>query len=589
MTKIVLIGNPNTGKTTLFNTITKSNERVANYSGVTVSESKKTVKINGKEYEVVDLPGLYSINASGDDEKVTKRFLEQNPDAYYIFVANALDLQKNVNLLYELANLKLKVGVFVNAYNVDKSKINEEALKEILNVPLMVQNATKGRSKILSFIETLDSVDNFISRFDLQKLKTICNIEISEQKIDKILLNPFWGRVIFVLAVVFILFFSLVVVEKLVGEPIENYLEKLRSTVTAILLEHKLNLLASFFSSVLVSSLGAVLVFLPELFSVLFGMYLLEEIGYLPRVATLFNFRLSEVGLNGQSVFGLVCGVGCTTTGVIATRNIQSTGVRCRTVQLLPFIGCSAKLPIVLYLVSKIGASYGLSLVLFLIVVAVGLVMVKSLSKPTEEPMIIELPRLKMPSVKQLFKKSLSIIVEFSVRVFTSLLIVSVVLWGLSLIKLGSQNKTLLDYAGDSIAKLFIPLGLNDGSVALSMLAGLVAKENILSTLSMFGVPAFSKFQIVSFIVFILLYPPCIPALKCVRVDFGRKMQIKMFVTQFLLAYILSMFVYTFSIYLGLAWGLILSLLLTILLILIYSKIFLPKIKPCTFCKLTSF
>lgn len=586
MTKIVLIGNPNTGKTTLFNTITKSNERVANYSGVTVSEKIKTVKINGKIYEVVDLPGLYSINTSGDDEKVTKKFLEQNPDAYYIFVANALDLQKNINLLYELASLKLKVGVFVNAFNVDKSKINEEALKEILNVPLIVQNATKGRSKILSFIETLDAVDGFISRFDFQKLKAVCNIEISEQKIDKILLHPFWGRIVFVITVVFVLFFSLIIVEKIIGKPIENYLEKLGNIITASLLEHKLNILASFFSSVLVSSIGAVVVFLPELFSVLFGMYLLEEVGYLPRVATLFNFSLSQIGLNGQSVFGLVCGVGCTTTGVIATRNIQSTKVRCRTIQFLPFIGCSAKLPIVLYLVSKIGASYGLSLALFLIVVIVGIVVVKSISKTDNEPMIVELPRLKMPSIKQLFKKSLSLIIEFSVRVFTSLLLVSLLIWGMSLIKL--SDATLLDYAGQMLATLFIPLGLDDKSVAISILSGLVAKENILSTLSMLGVPAFTQIQIVSFIVFILLYPPCIPALKCVRVDFGRKMQVKMFVTQFLLAYILAMFVYTFSIYLGLVWGLILSLSLTILLIIIYSKIFLPKIKSCSFCKLAS-
>lgn len=588
MSKIVLIGNPNTGKTTLFNTITKSYERVANYSGVTVSEKSKTIKIRGKQYEVVDLPGLYSINALGDDEKVSRKFIEENFDAHYIFVANALDLEKNVNLLHELTNLKLKVGVFINAYNVPKSKVDEKSIEELLNVPIIVQNATKGRTKILSFIETLDAVDSFISSFDLKKLKKLCNIEISEQKIDELLLHPIIGKLIFVLVSIFVLFLSLVVVDRIVGVEIENALEKLGLKVSSFLCEKKLSVLASFFNQVIINSLGAVVTFLPELFSILFFMYLLEEVGYLPRVATLFNFRLSQIGLNGQSVFGLVCGVGCTTTGVIATRNIQSNGVRCKTVQFLPFIGCSAKLPIVLYMVSRIGAGIGLSITLFLTVIIIGIVVIKSIGSTNNEPMIIELPRLKLPSIKQLFKKSISLILEFSIRVFTSLFVVSVLIWGLSLISFGGGSKTILDYAGELIAKLFIPLGLNDKSIAISLISGIVAKENILSILSMFGVPSLTQIQIISFEMFILLYPPCIPALKCVRVDFGRREQVKMFFRQFILAYIISTLIYTLSMYLGLVLGLLLSVLIATISIVLYTKVFMPKTKNCAMCKLTS-
>lgn len=588
MNKVVLVGNPNTGKTTLFNTITKAHEKVANYSGVTVKERVKKVNVKGKTFEVVDLPGLYSYNALGDDECVARKFIDKNKDALYIFVASAQDIQKNINLLYELSNLHLKVGVFVNAYNMTASKIDESLLEKILQVPVLVQNATRGRNKILSWIETINTIDSYISHFDVESIKKLCNIEISEQKIDKFLLHPIWGKLFFVGVILAILIFSMIIVDRLIGDAVESWWLKIGNIVTAFLLKHNLPIIAGFCSSVLVSSLGAVITFLPELFAILFCMYLLEETGYLPRVATLFNFSLSKFGLNGQSIFSLCLGVGCTTTGVIATRNVQSKPARCKTMQLLPFIGCSAKLPIVLYLATAFLPSVKISVLMFVVVIIIGLVFVKVSGGCESAPMIVELPRLKLPSIKQLIKKSFSIIIEFSIRVFSTLLIVSTIIWVLGLIRLGENKTTLIDYAGEFFSYFLIPLGLKDRAVAIAIITGLVAKENILATLAMFGKSAFSPIQAISFIAFILLYPPCIPALKCVRVEFGKFMQIKMFFTQLLLAYLTTMFIFTFSSLLGEVLGVILSTIICIFGIVIYAKVFKASKTQCTRCKLSA-
>lgn len=588
MTKIVLVGNPNTGKTTLFNTITKAHEKVANYSGVTVEEKIRKIKVKDQTFEVVDLPGLYSVNALGDDESVTRKFIDQNKDALYIFVASALDIQKNINLLYELSSLKLKLGVFVNAYNVKASEINESLLEQYLKVPVLVQNATKGRSKILGWIEAVDRLDAYISGFDLEKVRQICNIEITEQKIDKFLLHPIYGKIFFVATILSILIISMILVDKFVGKIVEEKWQNIGNIIAATLLKYNLPIIASFVSSVLVSSVGAVITFLPELFVILFCMYLLEETGYLPRVATLFNFSLSKIGLNGQSVFSLCLGVGCTTTGVIASRNVQNKSIRCKTMQLLPFVGCSAKLPIILYLASRFLPSIGIAVLLFLIVVIMGIVVVRLTDIGQSEPMVIELPRLRMPSIKQLIKKSLSLILEFSIRVFSTLLIVSSLIWILGLIKLGVNKTSLIEYAGEFLKFLLVPLGLNDKACSIALLTGLVAKENILATLAMFGKTEFFGAQAVSFITFVLLYPPCIPALKCVRIEFGRAYQIRMFIRQLVLAYIVATINYTLSSYIGIVFGIIVSTLICIFGIIIYAKLFMNTKKRCSICKLSA-
>ena len=562
--KVVLVGNPNTGKTTLFNTITHSSERVANFSGVTVTQKAKSIKVGGRDITVVDLPGLYSLSTLGKDEVVAKNFIMENQDAQYIFVATALDLKKNINLLRELCGQNLKVAVFINDFNTGKNTLDISKLEELLKVPILLQNARRGRKRILDWILQVASENHILSSFDLGKVLNYCNIRVNEQKLDKIMLHPLWGKVVFVIILLFVLIFSFYFIDRIIGHSVGVAWEFICQSVVGFFNKFNLNILADFFSVVVFASLGAVITFLPELFSVLFFMYLLEESGYLPRVATLFNFGLNRIGLNGQSIFSMVMGVGCTTSGMIATRNICNSNTRCATARFLPFLGCSAKIPIALYLINKFVSNFFIIVLLYLMVILLGIVTIKRSKVQDEEPMVIELPRLKFPSVRQLLDKSIELIKEFCIRVFTVLVIVSSIIWLLTKIQFGVYG-SIVDILGNILSYLLLPLGLKDKSIAISLITGIMAKENIMSTLVVFGEPNLTDASAISFILFVFLYPPCIPALKSARLEFGRAFETKMFFYQMMLAYFVTLIYYTFARLFGIYFALILAFSVTCL------------------------
>ena len=583
--KVVLVGNPNTGKTTLFNTITHSSERVANFSGVTVAEKTKNIKVGKNEITVVDLPGLYSLNTLGKDEVVAKNFIMENQDAQYVFVATALNLQKNINLLRELCGRKLKVAIFINDFNTGKSTLDVLKLEELLKIPVLLQNARRGRKKILDWILKVSGENHILSSFDLGRVLNYCNIQVNEQKLDKVILHPLWGKVVFVIILLFVLIFSFYFIDKIIGHSVGVAWDFICQFVVDFLIKYNLKILADFFSVVIFASLGAVITFLPELFSVLFFMYLLEESGYLTRVATLFNFELNKIGLNGQSIFSMVMGVGCTTSGMIATRNICNSKTRCTTAKFLPFIGCSAKIPIALYLLNKFVYNFYIIVLLYLMVILLGIVTIKMSKVQDEEPMVIELPRLKFPSVNQLLNKSIELIKEFCIRVFTVLIIVSSIIWLFTKIQIGMSG-SIIDILGNILSYLLLPLGLKDKSIAISLITGIMAKENIMSTLVVFGEPNLAEVSAISFILFVLLYSPCIPALKSAKIEFGRAFEIKMFFYQMMLAYFVTLIYYTFARIFGVYLALILAFSFTCLGILGSTMIKNNCKKICNQCPL---
>ncbi|MBP3630917.1 MAG: ferrous iron transporter B [Clostridia bacterium] len=585
MEKIIIIGNPNTGKTTLFNTLTKSHEKVANYSGVTVAERERCVNFCNNKLNFVDLPGVYSINSSGADEKVSINYLEKNKDAKIIYVATTSTLEKNLNLFLELAKKGFNVSLFVNEFGAKITKESIQKLQNKLRIPVYYGDARKKRKDILNWI--IENVLNFIPLNKLEvgydAIMQLLDLKLlKRQQVDKVIMHPIFGKVIFVAILGIVYYISFVALGDYCGYFITTYWNRLGELCISSLAKWNMYFLIDFFQVVVINGLGSVISFLPTLFILLFCMNILEESGYLPRVAYLFNIDLNKIGLNGKSIFGMSIGIGCTTSGILASRNIDDNICRLQTCKFLPFIGCSAKIPIVLFLASEVlMGNIGIVFVIFLLTVGAGITYLKFSTPKDEVPFIMEVPRLAVPSFKHLVIESSSILKDFLKRVAGTVLLVSSAVWVLMTIEVSIVGKelTLLDIFANCVGIFFKPIGLDKKPIIVSLIAGLVAKENILSTISMFDLtPDLSVVSIVSFLLFIMLYSPCLPALRCAKAEFGSKFAIRIFISQTILAYGVSFVLYTFGSAFGLLIGFIASAVFIILSLACYS-IFKSKCK----------
>lgn len=597
MKKIILVGNPNTGKTTLFNTIAGANEKTGNYSGVTVSAKERKINLCGKETCLVDLPGLYCADTPSADEQVTLDYLKSTVDGLICFVMTSVTLAKNLYLLSSLPLSGKNVCLFINDNGLKLSNSLINKIESILKIKIYYGDVRKNRKQILSFLETVEETltSTEIWKYSYNELLNIFNPpQISINKLDRILLNKFWGKIIFFACIVLVFFISFGSIGQYLCTAIENLINDLGFFVCSKLNAAGLMVLSSFTDVVLVKALGSIICFVPQLVLLLLQMYLLEDIGYLPRVAYLFNIPLSSINLNGKSVFSMVVGIGCTTSAYMVTRNIGSNECRRATARFLPFVGCSAKLPIVLYCLSVAGSKISL-LYIFLIytlLIMFGIALLKLKSEDIKgEDFIVELPRLKRPSLRASFKQGIVLTLEFLKRVAGVLFCVSAIIWLLSSItvnlkfSVADPKLSLLYLIANKISYLFYPIGLMKEEFVIALISGLIAKENIISTINLFGgLAGTGTISIISFLIFVLFYPPCVPALKNCKNEFGRKFMWETAAIQFLLAYSVCLTFYTFSKMAGLWLGFVMCFIL-VSLVLSYAKIRKLNKNFCINCK----
>ncbi len=590
-TEILIVGNPNTGKTTLFNNITKSNEKVANYSGVTVKEAKRQVAFAKQKVDVVDLPGLYSTYSKGADESITKNYLEKHKNSKVVYVTSTADIEKNMRLFVELINAGHDLSLFINEKDAKIEKECIEKLENKLQIPIYYGDARKKRKDILKWLfdKVLQKSGLGVLGIGYNEIVEILKVvKIDSQKLDKILLHPVVGKVIFFIVIGLIYYLSFLSVGEWLSLKVYSYWEMLCEYFISIIASHEKYLLIDFLQVVILKGLGSVLAFLPQLFIMLLCMYILEESGYLPRVSYLFNINLNSLGLNGKSIFGMSIGMGCTTSGVLATRNIENIKCRKQTCLLLPFIGCSAKLPILLYLSTNLlaGNNY-LVLLIVALVLYIAIIYMRSIRDTDKEYFIMEVPRLKTPDAKTLLKQSTILIKDFLKKVAGTVLLVASVVWLCMniYIEVKGQSLSIVDLFTNVVGILFKPIGLNNKAVIMSLLTGLIAKENIISTIALYGEGlGMGLVSSVTFILFIMLYSPCLPALRCAGVEFGGKFQFKLFIIQMIFAYSMAFVFYTFAEMFGLLFGFIVCIVfisLAMALIKSVSKKCVIKCKTC--------
>ena len=355
---ICLIGNPNCGKTTLFNTLTGTYQKVGNWTGVTTEKAEGVYK-KDKEVKIVDLPGLYSFDANSIDEKVVTTYLKETPPDCIISVLDGTNLQRNLLLALKLLNLNIPMVLAINyadilkkqGINID-TKFFEEAFNcevvlisalKNLNVNLLMKKAinTIRKPKNLT-LENVEKTFNFIDEIVKKAIKTTKNIE-REDKLDNFLTGKFTGIFTFFIIITLIYFFAIKCGGYL-GDYIADYTEKSAINITTYLEYKGINEIAiGIFTDGVIKGLGTIFSFLPQILILFFFLSLIEESGYASRIALIFDRFFSLLGLSGKTLLPLIVCSGCTVSGLMATRTIESTSERRLTIFISPFIPCGAK------------------------------------------------------------------------------------------------------------------------------------------------------------------------------------------------------------------------------------------------------
>ena len=536
---VALLGNPNCGKTALFNLLTGSRQKVANYSGVTVERKEGRLTLESqKVIRILDLPGAYSLYPRSLDERVTCNVLhgnaqgEKRPDLV-LCVLNAMNLRRNLRLVLSAKRLGLPCVVVLNMVDVAKRQglaVDAKALSQELGLPVI---ATVGIQS-----DGADQLKQYLSQLDWKNLSALCASNVDEgvetstdhtahtesdnvqvhhilqnlgldqiipdrlsDRLDSVLLHPVFGPVILA-AVLFFIFQAVFTWATLPMEAIEVGVDWLGALFTQMLPN---NWLRSLLVDGILAGAGGVLIFLPQILILYFFILILEESGYLPRAAYLLDRLMGRVGLSGRSFIPLLSSFACAIPGIMATRSISNARDRLVTILIAPMMTCSARLPVYALLISafiperKLWAGLDLQgLVLFLLYVAgiAGAMAVAWILKHfTSEKfqlnaLMMELPSYHLPRLGNLAIGLWQRAEIFLRRVGGIILIMTVCLWALSSFPLPPENATgspiqysIAGMMGQALAVVFEPIGFN-WQISIALVPGMAAREVVVSSLA---------------------------------------------------------------------------------------------------------
>ena len=621
MINVALFGNPNVGKTTVFNLLTGSNQYVGNWPGVTIEKKEGYLNDNIK---IVDLPGIYAMDTFSNEEKVSKSYLENEDVDVIVNVVDASNLDRNLYLTTQLMKYNKPIILLLNMVDLADAKeikTDYDKLAKELNVTILPIIAKKksGLENIEKVIEncskqkvnySIDFGDETSTYKKLEEIISNCSkapIESKESisdRIDNIMLNPILAYPLFIGILLLLFKFTF----DWVGGPLQEGLTGIIETYVMTPMDGLLANSSEWFRSLIIDGvLGGIagtLPFFPLIFTLFFGISLFEDSGYMSRAAFLMDKIMSKVGLSGKAFIPMVMGLGCASPAIMATRTLESEKDRKITALISPLMTCGAKLPIYALFVAiffpKNEALITTSLYLLGIVVAilVALVLNKTVYKTEAEPFVLELPEYKIPTLSALLKNTWNKSKGFLIRVVTVMFAMSVVIWFLSSFNFAgfteNMNESFLAGFGKILTPIFAPLGFKDWRISVALLSGLGAKEIVVNTMIvLFGnlhqvLPTvFTGVTAYSFLIFSALYTPCIASLATMRKEYGNKMMMISLSYQFLLAWVVAFIFNTIAnLFLGNSSSIeyIIGGVIVIIAILILFRMFTKKSKGCSSC-----
>lgn len=472
---IALAGNPNAGKTTLFNSLTGLKQKVANYPGVTVERKEGPWKLNGQAANLIDLPGLYSLDATSLDEHIARDIITgdqagvQKPDAI-VAVVDATNLERNLYLVMQLFEFGVPVVIaltMIDVFEKEKHEIDVEMLATLLKTPVVAVNAKSGRGhaelagKIKEVLGTTPTVPyvfdeteedgphgkifsryNFISGVVQESVwHSDQKQHLLSEKIDRILTHKFFGLVILV-AILLVVFQTIFSWASLPMDLLDKGFGAVADLVRA---EMPPGILTDLLADGIIAGVGGVVVFLPQILLLFFFISLLEDSGYMSRAAFLLDKLMSRVGLHGKAFLPLISSFACAIPGIMATRTIESRRDRFATIMIAPFMSCSARLPVYTLMIAaffagqtvlgfiSLGAVLMLAMYTLGIVVAISVAFVlkRTLLKAPPPPFLMELPPYRLPNIRTVVQNMITRAWLFLKRAGTVILAISIILWAL--------------------------------------------------------------------------------------------------------------------------------------------------------------
>ncbi len=526
---IALVGNPNCGKTALFNRLTGSRQKVANYAGVTVERKEGVMTTgSGRRLHIIDLPGIYSLTPLTRDEEVTLKALTAKTDEVSIdlivFVADATHLQRSLKLILDVIALGIPVVLALNMSDIARKQgqlLDLEVLKQELGIPVVetVAIEQQGIKKLLDVLdeqaaftpcrptardqlkrpaqETVSSVTE-AQRISKAVVKKNASVYSLTQKIDSIVLHPFLGLPI----LVGILFFMFQAVFSWAEVPmtwIETAVDATGSLFSTLLPD---GILRSLIVDGIIAGVGSIVVFLPQILILFFFILVLEESGYLPRAAFMLDKMMSGIGLSGHAFIPLLSSFACAVPGIMATRTIKNPKDRIITILIAPLMTCSARLPVYSLIIGAFipNKAVGLfnlqGLVLFglyaggiVSAVFVAWILNRLLGKNEYQPLLMELPAYHLPRIRNIAIGLWERGRIFLWRVSTVIFATSVLLWVLSTYPAPPEGATgaAIQYSfagqlGHLLEYLVKPIGFN-WQIAVALIPGMAAREIAVSAL----------------------------------------------------------------------------------------------------------
>lgn len=535
ISRVALVGMPNVGKTALFNKLTGSFQRVANFPGVTVEKKTGWISENGeKVLEVIDLPGIYSLDATTLDEKVTKDFLlrkekEQSADLF-VLVLDATNLDKSLYLAFQLKQLGYPLVIALNLMDEAKKRdfsLNLELFAKNLNAIVIPTSASTGEgvkelvSVLKAQVKTVSTpvleipenaqktfrspsyvngifkgIDQLLSEVTITRLRP----DTFSEKLDHLVLHPVWGIVI--LFTLLILIFQVLFTW---AAPLQDLIETLFSTLGGFISQVVPNdLLKSLLVDGIISGVGGVLVFLPQIVLLFLFIQFLEDVGYLGRAAFLMDSFMRRIGLPGKSVIPLLSSHACAIPGILATRVIDNYRERLITMLVIPLTTCSARLPVYAVLIGALIPNipvlgqpwlklpglvlFGLYMLGFVSALVVSLIFKKTLPHSSPSMLLMELPPYRIPKVKNLLLVMKNKAGIFLKKAGGIILVVSMVIWVLVTFP-QKDGVSHIDHSyaamiGRVFEPIFSPLGF-DWRITTALIPSIGAREVVVSALSM--------------------------------------------------------------------------------------------------------
>jgi len=679
MIEVALVGNPNSGKTSLFNYASHSREHVGNYGGVTVDSKTAKVKINGYTIRVTDLPGTYSLSYYSPEELFVRQHLSMSAPDVVINVVDASNLERNLYLTTQLIDMGVRVVVALNMYDEMRFKgdaFDYKTLGQMTGIPFIPTIASKGKGlrnlfeKIIEIYngiepdarqvqinfgfeleQSIERVRNKIPALDqpagsvshrylaikllekdkqthlffdglknYQEIKETAVKEISRlenfyredtesliagarygfiegalketykpadsskktntQRIDQYFTGKYLGYPIFII-MMWLMFQATFVFGDYPVMLIEKLVELTGNLFNKIIPEGIIN---DMIIDGIIGGVGGVIVFLPNILILFLFISLMEDTGYMARVAFIVDKLMHKVGLHGKSFIPLLMGFGCNVPAIMATRTIENKNDRLVTMLIIPFMSCSARYPVYVLLISAFFVSYKGSVLFLLYLIGIALaalvafLLKKSLFKAREIPFVMELPPYRMPTFKAILRHTWFKGAQYLKKMGTIILLASIIIWALgyfprnnvrndyyqgmislaendnqvNIIKTAmrqeQQEQSFIGRIGRLIEPMIRPLGF-DWRMGVSLVAGSAAKEVVVSTMGVLyrtgdnegvtgligklqtqvhttgprlGQPVYTPLVAFSFMIFILIYFPCIAVIAAIRKESGR-------------------------------------------------------------------